>query len=86
MTIRYSRKFVKQLARQPAKVQQALYLRIKLFEENPNGPLLNSHRPKGEMSRYYSINVTGDVRALYEIVGDEIYVYEMIGTRRQLYG
>lgn len=86
MTIRYSKRFVKQLAKQPPKVQDAFYLRIKLFEEDSNEPLLNLHHLKGKMSRYYSINVTGDVRALYEIVGEDIYVYEMIGSHSQLYG
>jgi addiction module RelE/StbE family toxin len=86
VTIRYSKKFVKQLAKQPEKVQKAFYLRVKLFEEDPNEPLLNAHRLKGKMSRFHSINVTGDVRALYEVAGDDIYVYEMVGTHSQLYG
>lgn len=86
MTIRYSRKFVKQLAKQPESVEKAFYLRLQLFKENPYDPLLRNHALKGKLKGYYSINITGDIRAIYEIIGNEIYLYEMIGSHSQLYG
>jgi addiction module RelE/StbE family toxin len=86
VTIRYSRQFVKQLAKQPVKVRQATYLRIRLFTDNPFDPLLRNHPLQGKLKGLYSINVTGDVRAIYEIIGDEIYLYQMVGTHSQLYG
>lgn len=85
MIIRYSKKFTKQLARQPEKVVKAFKLRILLFQENMNDPMLRNHPLKGELRGYYSINITGDVRALYEILDDEIYMYDMIGSHSQLY-
>lgn len=86
MTIRLSKKFVKQLDKQPKKVQQAFKLRLLLFELNSHDPLLRNHALKGKLKGVYSINVTADVRALYEITDDEIYLYQMIGTHSQLYG
>lgn len=86
MIIRYSRRFVKQLAKQPSKVQKALGARLRIFSEDIHDPSLRNHPLKGELVGYYSINVTGDVRAIYEIIGSEIYLYEMIGTHSQLYG
>ena len=85
MKIRYSKKFTKQLARQPLKVYQAFRLRIQLFKEDISHPLLRNHQLQGKLRGYYSINVTGDVRAIYEIIGDEVYMYDMIGTHSQLY-
>jgi addiction module RelE/StbE family toxin len=85
MRILYSKKFIKQLARQPKKVDRALKLRLELFQEDINNPLLRNHPLSGKLKGYHSINITGDVRALYEVIGDEIYLYDMIGTHSQLY-
>jgi len=86
VTIRYSRKFVKQFAQQPAKVQQAFNARLRIFSEDINDPSLRNHPLKGELTGFYSINVTGDVRAIYEIIDGEIYLYAIIGPLSQLYG
>ena len=32
------------------------------------------------MSRFYSIDITGDLRALYETVDDQVFLYQMVGT------
>jgi addiction module RelE/StbE family toxin len=85
MKIRYSKKFVQQLAQQPEKIELAFKLRIELFQEDMHNPLLRNHSLKGKLIGYYSINITGDVRAIYEIIDDEIYLYQMIGTHSQLY-
>lgn len=85
MTIRYSRKFIKQLKKQPAKIQQAFYLRLELFREDPLDPILRQHPLKGKLKGSYSIDVTGDVRAIYEIEGKQTYLYVMIGSHSQLY-
>ena len=86
MKVRYSKKFVKQLAKQPQKVELAFKFRIALFQEDINNPLLRNHSLRGELKGMYSINITGDVRAVYEIIDGEIYLYQMIGTHSQLYG
>jgi addiction module RelE/StbE family toxin len=85
MRILYSKKFIKQLAKQPKKVDEALKRRLKLFQEDINNPLLRNHALKGKLAGFYSINITGDIRAIYEIIDDEIYLYQMIGTHSQLY-
>lgn len=85
VTIRYSRRFVKQLAKQPKSIQQSFYLRLELFAQNPYEPMLRSHALGGRLKGFYSINVTGDVRAIYKIIANEIYFFEMIGRHSQLY-
>jgi addiction module RelE/StbE family toxin len=86
VTIRYSRRFIKQLARQPAHIQTTFYKRLKIFELNPYDPVLRNHVLKGRLKGLYSIDITGDVRAIYEVVDDEVYLYQLIGTHSQLYG
>ena len=68
------------------KQQNRFWSRLELWQEDPNNPLLRLHELEGELANYYSINVTGDIRALYEIIGDVVYIYDMIGTHSQLYG
>ena len=86
MTIRFSKRFVKQLAALPSGVQRSAYARIELMTVDPDDPILRRHRLAGKLHHLWSIDITGDVRALYEIVGSELIVYQMIGTHSQLYG
>ncbi len=86
MTIRYSRTFVKQIAKQPKNVQKAFYARLRIFMDDPYDPLLRNHPLTGELAGCHSINITGDIRAIYRTVDDEMYVYQMIGSHSQLYG
>ena len=69
----------------PAKLQKQTKERLQLWQEQPNHPLLRLHRLEGELNKFYSINITGDVRALYELIDDNIYIYQLIGTHSQLY-
>lgn len=86
MRIRFSKRFRKQYQRLPTPVQAAAQRRLRLWQEDPMNSLLRVHRLEGRMSRFFSINITGDIRALYEIVDDEVYIFEMIGSHSQLYG
>lgn len=86
MTINYSRRFKKQYQKLPPKVRAKFKQRLLLWREDPTNSLLRLHKLEGKLQNFYSINITGDIRALYEIVGDEVYIYEMIGTHAQLYG
>jgi addiction module RelE/StbE family toxin len=86
MQISYSNKFKKQYKKFPPKLQQQTKARIELWQEQPNHPLLRLHRLEGKLSNFYSINITGDIRALYEVIGKEVVIYQFIGTHSQLYG
>jgi len=86
MSVRFSKRFVKQLAKLPKATQHATYTRIELCLTNPDDPILRRHRLTGSLKHLWSIDITGDVRALYEHVGDDLVVYQMIGTHSELYG
>jgi mRNA-degrading endonuclease YafQ of YafQ-DinJ toxin-antitoxin module len=53
---------------------------------NPNGPILRRHRLAGHLRRFTSIDIDGDIRALYEVIDGEVVVFHMIGTHSALYG
>ena len=86
MTIRYSKKFRKQYKKLTPKLQQKTTDLIRLWSQNPNDDSLRLHKLSGKMSRFHSIDITGDLRALYEIIDNEVYLYQMVGTHSQLYG
>lgn len=85
MLTRFSHKFVKQHKKAPDKVKTIFNYKARLFKENKNNPILNNHVLSGKLRGCWSINITGDWRAVYSINGD-IYNFEMIGTHSQLYG
>jgi addiction module RelE/StbE family toxin len=67
-------------------MQQKTTDAIRLWSQKPNDESLRLHKLSGKMSRFYSIDITGDLRALYEIVDNEVFLYQMVGTHSQLYG
>lgn len=85
MKIVYSKQFVKQYKNLTPKLQRQTKARIEFWKEHPGDPTLRLHKLKGKLSNFYSINITGDIRALYEIIGGDVYLYEMIGSHSQLY-
>jgi addiction module RelE/StbE family toxin len=85
MIVRFTKKFEKQLLKQPVKIQKQLYSRIDLFIENQDNLLLKKHALKGKYLGLYSINVSGDVRALYYENGEDMVFFAFIGTHSQLY-
>ena len=58
--------------------------RLKFFIEDHTNPLLKDHSLKGKQSRYRSFSVTGDIRVIYEKVGDGVLLLD-IGTHNQVY-
>lgn len=85
MKVSYTKNFIKQAEKLPAKLQAKVYEHIKLFRDNPLHPNLRNHPLKGKYTAYRSINITGDYRALYLQKEDEA-VFDKIGTHSQLYG
>lgn len=84
MIASYSKLFVKQAKKLSPEVRKKLQERVVIFCENPLNPVLRNHPLKGKYKEYRSIDVTGDIRALYLQRGDEA-VFDTIGTHSQLY-
>lgn len=86
MKIDFTKKFWKQYYKLPKKFQKQFDERVKIFVVDPTNPKLRVHPLKGKFAGYWSMDVTGDIRALYIVHGDEIIIFGLIGTHSQLYG
>jgi len=84
--IRYSKKFQKQFSRLNSKVREQFKNRQRLWLREPYNPQLHLHMLTGEYAGLYSINITGDLRALYEKIDDAYVIFGFIGTHSELYG
>lgn len=85
MTIAYSKNFIKQAKKLHPSVKEKLYGSLKCFANNPLHPALRNHALNGKYRSYRSIDITGDVRALY-LQQEDRAVFDTIGTHSQLYG
>lgn len=86
MTFRFDSRFKRQYKKLPIKLRKRFDERLKLFAKEPTNPLLRLHPLKGRYGGYYSINVSGDLRALFYREGEDIVIFSLIGTHSQLYG
>ena len=59
--------------------------RLRLLVKDPYNPVLNNHALKGRYKRYRSINITGDLRALYKPMKEDIALFVIIDTHSNLY-
>jgi addiction module RelE/StbE family toxin len=78
--------FKKQFDKLPFKVQRQFLKRVELFLQDKFNPILNNHSVNAAYPGWRSINITGDYRALYEQVNEELVVFMKIGTHSDIYG
>ncbi len=79
-----SKKFDKQFTKLPEKIKNQYIERIQIFVQDPNDIILNNHSVHYLYEGCRSINISGDVRALYEMV-DDTALFVRIGTHSELY-
>jgi len=84
--IEYKPKFKKQYAKLPTAMRSQFKERLKLLLDDPTHPQLRIHALRGKYAGYLSMNVSGDIRAVYKYDGDSIIIFFFIGTHSQLYG
>jgi addiction module RelE/StbE family toxin len=85
MLVRLHRVFVKKFTKLHPKLREKFKERKDLFVENPVHPTLNNHALHGDRAGQWSINITGDMRALYVFQGDEAILFIDIDTHSNLY-
>lgn len=59
--------------------------RIKLFQEDSRNPVLKDHSLAGTHSGHRAFWVTGNIRVVYENVGNDEVLFLDIGTHPQVY-
>lgn len=79
----FSKNFEKRIASNPKLVTQ-FRTRLRLFIESPTDSILKDHKLTGKLSTYRAFSVTGDIRVVYRIVNNDLWLYD-IGTHNQVY-
>lgn len=85
MHIQFHNNFKKDLKLQNNKIQEKLKERLVIFMEDPYEITLNNHPLHGKYKGYRSINISGDIRAIYKLMEDKLCVFVAIGTHSKLY-
>ncbi len=89
MIIVFDKKFDKKFNKLSLKIQEKFYERLGIFRLNQFDIILNNHKLNGIYEGCRSMNVTGNYRAVYEVVIErdrEVYIFIAIGTHPELYG
>lgn len=85
MTIKLHQNFLKQYKKLRESKKKKFKERRDLFLQNELNPTLNNHSLKGKYQGFRSINVTGDLRAIYKKNNDEA-LFVAIDSHSNLYG
>ena len=85
MKIRFHKSFEKQFNKLKTSEKKKAQERLKLFLENPFNPILENHPLKGKYTDYRSINITGDLRAIYKLLNESECVFVAVDTHSNLY-
>jgi len=69
----------------PKKYQEQFSKKLDIFFENPFNPVLNNHQLSGGMKSMRSINMSGDIRAIYEQIDKNTFLFLTIASHSKLY-
>lgn len=85
MNVVFHRRFDKMAAKLSPKIKRKMVERMTLFTQNPLDSRLRNHALHTPYKGSYSIDITSDYRAVYELLDDETALFTHIGTHSQLY-
>jgi addiction module RelE/StbE family toxin len=85
MEVRYSTQFKKQYKKLPKKMREQFGKRLVQFIHDQNDPQLHVHKLSGRCDGLWSINITGDIRAVFDRYYNGVVVFEAIGSHSELY-
>ncbi|MCK5060124.1 MAG: type II toxin-antitoxin system mRNA interferase toxin, RelE/StbE family [Candidatus Pacebacteria bacterium] len=85
MEVYYSSQFKKQYRALSQKIRNQFNKRSILFFKNQIDPQLHIHKLRGKYQGLYSINITGDVRTVFDNSYKNTILFVAIGTHSILY-
>lgn len=85
MIIVYHREFLKDFKKLRLKEANKFKERLVLLEKDEFNPILNNHPLKGEFEGLRTINVTGDLRAIYKREKN-LAIFIAVDSHSNLYG
>ena len=81
-----SKQFEKSFSKLPKKVKSKAIEQLTIFAVDHMDARLNNHSLTGKWSDHRSINITGNVRAIYTEANENIVRFVDIGSHPKLYG
>ncbi len=85
MQILFHKNFGKGYKKLSQKIQNKFKEKLKLFLTDPYSPALNNHALHGKWQDFRSINITGDIRAIYKPVNSQTIEFALIDSHSNLY-
>lgn len=85
MKIKFHRNFEKQYKKLKINEKKKTKERLALFLQDEFNPILNNHPLKGKYQGYRSINVAGDLRAIYKRLSTDAVAFIAVDTHHNLY-
>ena len=80
-----SKSFEKQFKKLPKKTKNKTIERLQTFIFDPLDRKLNNHALMGLWAGYRSIDITGDIRAVYKNMDENTARFTAIGSHSELY-
>jgi mRNA interferase YafQ len=80
-----SKQFDKSFSKLAKGIKEKVITQLSLFVENPMDSRLRNHALSGKWSAYRSIQITGDIRAIYSVVNETVVLFIDIGSHSKLY-
>lgn len=87
INLKYTKNFTKNYRKRiisNSKLDRQFQTRLHLFLQNTQNPQLRDHKLTGTKKHLRAFSVSGDIRVLYEIKGNDIYLMD-IGSHNQVY-
>lgn len=85
MVVLFHKDFIKNSNKLTSQQKNKLTQRLKLFSQDHSNPILNNHALRGRYQEHRSINITGDLRAIYKKDGENV-TFVAIDSHSNLYG
>lgn len=85
MKVFFHKNFEKQFRKLRASEKKKARQRLQLFLEDSFSPILKNHPLKGKYMDYRSINITGDLRAIYKFLNEDECIFVAVDTHSNLY-
>ena len=82
----FSKQFKKDFEKLPKGIKRKAADTLEIFVEDPKNPALRNHELLGIWKGHYSIDVTGDIRAIYVYASPTVARFVAIGSHSDLYG
>ncbi|MBL7045789.1 MAG: type II toxin-antitoxin system mRNA interferase toxin, RelE/StbE family [Parcubacteria group bacterium] len=85
MRIVFQKSFEKQYIKLPKKIREQFETRLILLINDRNSPNLHIHKLKGTYDGLWSLNITGDIRAVFDKSHESTITFVAIGSHSELY-